>query len=269
MVQLVCLANSWKHGDRCIAGIDLKTGQWIRPVSNLVDGRIPTQIRLIDGKEPALLDILDIPLEKNGPDFGFAIENRTLASGVWQKAGQVKATDLLLYCEPHSPILYNRYPCVTVPFLKAHPRHERRSLELVHVKQLSVKQKPRRSGGMRWIGTLIPVMGERLEDIPITDPVWVSKLEAGYRPQNPLLVTLSLSMPHSPSGNSAEEVCWKLIAGMIEFSHEEMILIEMHRLGWSVVQGRAHLLQTYRKRSRQQLTESELQEFLSYLQSLA
>lgn len=163
MVQLVCLANSWKHGDRCIAGIDLKTGQWIRPVSHLSDGRIPEQIRLIDGEEPALLDILDIPLEKSSPDFGFAVENRTLAPGAWKKVGRVQPTNLLLYCRTQSPILYNRHPYVTVPFLQTYPRYERHSLELVHAETLSVKPKLRSTGGMIWKGCLKTVTRERLE----------------------------------------------------------------------------------------------------------
>ena len=47
--------------------------------------------------------------------------------------------------------------------------------------------------------------------------------------------------------------------------------IELKRLGWSHTEGRRFLEDTYGKRSRQQLTDSELLEFLEYLkvQSLA
>jgi hypothetical protein len=31
MVKIICLANSWKHGERCIAGINPDTKKWIRP----------------------------------------------------------------------------------------------------------------------------------------------------------------------------------------------------------------------------------------------
>ncbi len=37
------------------------TRQWILPVSDLDDGRVPSHMRLIDEQEPALLDILEIP----------------------------------------------------------------------------------------------------------------------------------------------------------------------------------------------------------------
>ena len=41
--------------------------------------------------------------------------------------------------------------------------------------------------------------------------------------------------------------------------------VELKRLGWSHAQGRKFLEHTYQKRSRQQLTDSELLEFLEYL----
>jgi len=42
--------------------------------------------------------------------------------------------------------------------------------------------------------------------------------------------------------------------------------VEMVRLGWSARQGKAYLKQAFNKESRQQLTASELQQFLTYLQ---
>ena len=73
MTQIICLANSFKFKERCIAGINPQTGKWIRPVCDRYpkDGRIPPDIRLIKGKEPELLDLLEIPLKNDGPDFGF------------------------------------------------------------------------------------------------------------------------------------------------------------------------------------------------------
>jgi hypothetical protein len=43
--------------------------------------------------------------------------------------------------------------------------------------------------------------------------------------------------------------------------------VELKRLGWTNAQGRNHLDQTYGKRSRQQLTDAELLDFLAYLES--
>jgi hypothetical protein len=37
MTEIVCLANSRKHNNKCVAGLNLKTGQWIRPITNTED----------------------------------------------------------------------------------------------------------------------------------------------------------------------------------------------------------------------------------------
>ena len=60
-MNVICLANSYKHYDRCIAGIESTSGQWIRPVSDLDDGRIPKNDRFIKAEEITLLDRVDIP----------------------------------------------------------------------------------------------------------------------------------------------------------------------------------------------------------------
>ena len=41
---------------------------------------------------------------------------------------------------------------------------------------------------------------------------------------------------------------------------------EMERIGWTREQGRKHLMRVYNKKSRQQLTDDELMDFLAYLQ---
>jgi len=81
MRRIICLANSYKHNERCIAGIDIESGAWVRLVSNRKDRAIAGTMRLINGKEPQLLDILEIPLENHGPDEGCQPENRLLKPG--------------------------------------------------------------------------------------------------------------------------------------------------------------------------------------------
>lgn len=275
MAQIICLANSWKLKERCIAGINPNTGQWIRPVCRLYpnDGRVPASIRLIQGKEPKLLDILEIPLQEDGPDFGFERENLTIAAGTWQQVGQAQPVDILQFCGNYAHILHNSKKYVTVPYLQSLPFQERRTLQLVYTTKLFVESMSRVKGGMTWKGSLITVAGQQLVNATITDPVFVERLESGYYPQNPCLVTVSLTMPHRPSNESENEwegddPCWKLIAGVIELSESDLILVEMKRLGWSIDQGREYLQRTYNKQSRKQLTATEMIQFLSYLKSL-
>jgi hypothetical protein len=216
MTQIICLANSWKHGDRCIAGINSLKSQWIRPVSNLPDGRIPKEMRLIGGTEPALLDVLEIPLAKTGPDFGFECENLSVLPGKWQRVGKVPPAFLNKYCSNEQYILHNDQRYVTVSFLQSLPVAQRRTLQLVKAVELSARTLGQRFElSSKWEGSLLTTTGQRLT-ATITDPVFIRRLELGYRPQNPCLVTLSLSMPWRPADWEGDDPCWKLIAAVVE-----------------------------------------------------
>ncbi|MCY6494186.1 dual OB domain-containing protein [Leptolyngbya sp. GGD] len=270
MPQIICLANSWKFEERCIAGIDRTTGAWIRPISDLYpeDGRVPPNVRLIENQEPALLDILEIPLASDGNDFGFESENRTIIAGTWRRVGQVKAEDLLAYCDNSTDILHTSEKYVSVSYLQSLPFAERRTLQLIYVPQLAVREVPRDKGGRKWLGTIVTKAGQQLSNLSITDPAFVARLEYGYVLRNPCLVTVSLSMPYQPSGEWTDAVCWKLIAGVIELTESDQIMVEIRRLGWSLEQGRSVLQERFGRRSRTQLNQQELIAFLTYLKSL-
>lgn len=216
MTQIICLANSWKHGDRCIAGINSLKGLWIRPVSSLPDGRIPKEMRLIGGTEPALLDVLEIPLAKIGSNFGFECENLSVLPGKWRRVGKVPPGYLNKYCSNEEYILHNDRRYVTVSFLQSLPVSGRRTLQLVKAVELSVRVIGQRfEGSEKWEGSLVTANGQRLTTT-ITDPVFIRRLELGYRPQNPCLVTVSLSMPWRPHDWEEDAPCWKLIAAVVE-----------------------------------------------------
>lgn len=60
---IVCLANSYKHGGRCIAGIALEDGRWVRLLGKAPDGALdPSEYVLDDGSEPRLLDVIQVEL---------------------------------------------------------------------------------------------------------------------------------------------------------------------------------------------------------------
>jgi hypothetical protein len=69
----------------------------------------------------------------------------------------------------------------------------------------------------KWKGSFQTSNGQ-IKNASITDLVFLEKLKSGYRPNGPLLVTVSLSMPHEPDIVNWDKgpVCWKLIAGVIE-----------------------------------------------------
>ena len=224
MTQIICLANSWKNGGRCIAGIDPKTSQWIRPVSDLDDGRILSYTRLINQEEPRLLDILEIPLSDTGPDFGFQSENRSIISGKWQRVGQVKPEDIFRYCESEKDILHNKGKAVPLSVLKQLPLHRRRTLQLVPIKEFEIKQEEDDEGNIKWRASLVAANGAELEDASITDPVFVEQLNnagipddvGSFSANSVRFATVSLGMPWQIPNSTSEPFCYKLIAGIIE-----------------------------------------------------
>jgi hypothetical protein len=220
MTRIICLANSWKRGERCIAGINELQGKWVRPISDLPDGQIPKEMRQIDRLEPALLDVLDIPLAKTGPDFGFESENLSILPGKWRQVGKVPPAYLLKYCNSQAYILHNDLRYVTVEYMQSLPKCDRLTLQLVKAVRFTVKKLIQRfEGGNKWEGSIVTKYNQRLT-ATITDPVFIRKLELGYRPQKACLVTVSLSMPWRPDDWEGDDPCWKLIAGVIELPED-------------------------------------------------
>jgi hypothetical protein len=103
-MEIICLANSYKHQERCIAGIDRKSGQWFRPFSRLEDGRIPLDDNLIPTKNIGILDILDVPVDA-AKKYGYEVENISYKNLPWQIVGKAEVVDILRYCE--SKLLYS------------------------------------------------------------------------------------------------------------------------------------------------------------------
>jgi hypothetical protein len=214
--RIICLSNSLKLSERCIAGIDLDSGKWVRPIYDSLypqDGRVPASVRIVEGKEPDLLDILEIPLDDTGNDFGFECENLTILPGEWRFVDKANPKDLVNYCGSFLNILHNTSKYVDPSFLRSLDFNQRRTLQLIETNNFSVA----RSSSAGWRGTIRTINGQSLNDAKITDPVFVEKLNQGYQPTGIYLVTVSLSMPFAPRPDwEGEHPCWKLIAGVIE-----------------------------------------------------
>jgi len=270
--RIICLANSWKLGERCIAGIDIDTGKWVRPVCDSLypeNGKVPESVRLINGKEPQLLDILEIPLADTGNNFNFESENLSVLEGQWKVVGQAKVKDIFRYRDD-GVILHNFSKFVYLEYLQELPLEKRKTLQLINIVNLSIKAKQNDKGATQWLGTIVSFSGKTLEDIPITDPVFIKAIESGYQPNGNYLITMSLGMPYKPNNWDGDKTpCWKLIAGIIPDLFPQ-IDEQMKRLNWSIEEGRNFIEERFGggKRSRQQLTFEELQNFLEYLKSL-
>lgn len=108
-VDIVCLANSRKHAGRCVAGLRVDGGGWVRPVSQRPDGSLFPQDYWLDAdSQPALLDLISVPLERAEP-LPHQPENWVLGDGVWRlkerPAPASVVRNLLRKHRPASPLI--------------------------------------------------------------------------------------------------------------------------------------------------------------------
>ena len=222
ITRIVVLANSWKHHDRCLAGIDLDTGKWVRPVTRLDDGRVPKTSMKLGGYFPVLLDVLEIPLDLTGPDFGFESENRTILPGIWYQRDKMMPKDIEKYAKRPYYVLHNHRKYVTPGELQQKPFAKRVTLQLIHVDSFTVRDARRKSTNKpSWKGTILS--GGRELEVGITDPVYFERLNSGHKPSPSCLLTMSLGMPYKPPEWDEDEelACWKLISGVIELQKKQ------------------------------------------------
>ncbi|MFW5894142.1 MAG: dual OB domain-containing protein [Verrucomicrobiota bacterium] len=96
---IVCLANSFRPGGSCVAGIEIIQGQfdgWIRPISHRADQAINyAEKTLDDGSSLSVLDIIEIAFDEHRPEH-HQTENWLITEGSrWRKVGQMAPSDLL------------------------------------------------------------------------------------------------------------------------------------------------------------------------------
>lgn len=220
--RMVCLANSYKHLGRCIAGKEYKRQQpagWIRPVSARQGHEVDEQERQYeDGSDPRLLDIIDVPLESAMPE-GYQSENWLLdPNRCWTKVGELAWTRLGPFVDSPATLWVNGHKTAPgrndyVPADVANKLDT--SLYLVHLDRVDVSvfvpgaafNNPRRKvqGNFRYQGVEY--------GLSITDPVakqrflgkGLGKYEIGE-----CYATISLGERHT------DDRCYKLIAAIME-----------------------------------------------------
>jgi hypothetical protein len=213
---VLCLANSKKEGERCIAGIDVRTSQWVRPVSrHTPKGEVPFRERQVNGQEPKLLDLIQMDLAHQGPtgfDYCHAEENRWIEPTAWTKIGAAGVGDLHRYLCSSSRILHSPAKYTRPDVIESKPLMERTTLELRKVQRIGFDQ----SGG-KWKATLATAEGIELRGISVTDCVLTEQLNAQQFIAMQGYAVISLSVPWVPPIEKWPEgpVGWKLLAGWI------------------------------------------------------
>ena len=133
-------------------------------------------------------------------------------------------------------------------------------VEKVFLKPLSVEEKP-----TSYDEKLAESMKEGSQKYSQAQEIFIGTPEIGKIPTPTTPITqelpdVSFSEEQSPLTTIEEPLDFSEIIARSD--------VEMKRLGWTKVQGREYLIQTYGKQSRQVLSDEELLEFLYYLESL-
>jgi len=216
----VCLANSKKYGERCIAGIELikseqgeytpllieSTPKWIRPVSGDVNGQVPSDLV----KGVSLLDVVEIETIERRP-LGYQSENTSFVPASIRVVGSYDLPEIFhdTLAEQPPNIFGNRGKALDENAIA----NIHRSLMLIKVSQAVVHVKFER---FKYHFRLQFVYNQVIYDLPITDVDFIDKYLASNKDFNSskkiekdIYLTISL-------GIVFEGWYYKLVAGIVE-----------------------------------------------------
>jgi len=223
--DILCLANSKKHGGRCVAGLRTDGEGWIRPVSFAREGTLyERHYTLDDGSEARVLDLLRIRFAIPRPEPHHP-ENRLITHARWQLLSRPAPQEVLGLLESHLTPGPELLGSLTdrVPFAAFEAKSAAGSLALVEPDDLRWVIKTSRAGERR-TRVAFTLRGMRY-NLALTDPDWerrLSPLAIGEHPRRAggiedsarLFLTVSLSEPFQ-SDDRAEKFCYKLVAAVI------------------------------------------------------
>ena len=215
-LDVICLANSWKHGGRCVAGLRMDGGGWVRPVSREPEGvLLPWHYTLAAGGEAALGDVLRMRLTRPLPDPHHP-ENWRMDYGLWGLAARplpplgwevlwaalAPGPDLLGDCEDR------------IAYAALQKRGIAASLALVRPEGLQWQIRKGASSGKRQTRAVFSFAGVWY-NLPLTDPARLKALAScpvGCYPEEraDALLTVSLGEPFAHDG-----FCYKLAAAVL------------------------------------------------------
>ena len=212
MARIVCLANSFKDAGRCLAGIDLDTGQWVRPVP-AGGGGVPTDWVTIGGAELRPLDIIEVNLDPAPVATRYQRENRGLLNPGCRLIGRLPPAETRKYCEFTPTLLHSKSDRVTPQVLESLPPDQWKSLQLVWPSEFSFEKDERVD--YKWRAHFRDFFGT-LFKLRLTDPALIARLKRGDRIGSRCYLAISLTEPFVPPDGGMEPRCYKLVAGVVE-----------------------------------------------------
>lgn len=211
--EILCLANSRKHQGRCIAGKEIKSKNWIRPVSKRQNGELkPKNMKYEESGIPTILDKMKIYL-KRPKEKKHQPENFLVAEKEWEKLGKLDMNDIEKYEDDVSVLWTNCQPKkdrISFDFLKRHHEHLPRSLLLIKPEKSKILVQ--NYEGNKRIKSRFKYKNV-LYNLTVTDPV----VEDFYRNADKGEYEIHGLDPYYciSLGEPFEGCCYKLIAGII------------------------------------------------------
>ena len=196
--RIVCLANSYKEGGRCIAGVKLderglpeKPAKWIRPVCPTAEGEIP--VHLVQDIRP--LDILEFEKTADVPK-SFQTENVFFDEKSLQITGKFPQERLEVICDQRQFLLFGSRAKAVEQSSEAKKLNH--SLTMIHTSHFKVyeqfyEDRARPQIRLRFSFDIFSY------DFPVTDPVFLSNYQQNKQlltDIEKLYLTLSLGRAH-------------------------------------------------------------------------
>jgi hypothetical protein len=221
--EIIVLADSKKMGGRCLAGISTRSGEWIRPVSELADGVIyPFHCR-VQGRQPRLLDVVRLPYQRR-LETPTQPENLLISGEEWSLAGSLEPdvayAELRPFLDPGPALFGNGQRGVDEEVAN---QGLAASLALIEsdLEPTFVVKGPSQPGGSAQTRATFE-LGGWCYDLPITDFEIRPRLlmagagshgcaEIGLESGDHILLTISLGLPWNGTH-------WKLVAGLLAVS---------------------------------------------------
>ncbi len=215
------MAHSKKYSQRCVAGVRLDTGEWIRPISKEVHGELPPrQVHFPNGGDMKNFDVVSACLEAHCP-VKKQPENWRIQCSPWS-----------LVCRPcpkeHAPLLKKVLYRGCVLFGNTLDRVAYREFDGAPAKASLLLAKPVHP---RWIAKRTPGWKKQLRvrfhldavpyDLAVTDIPYddmlkdlplgeYSSAQLGIQNENELYFTISLGEPLDNG------YCFKLVAAVLQ-----------------------------------------------------
>lgn len=226
-IEMVCLANSEKHGARCVAGVRLDTGGWLRPVSDDTGaGLSETQYETTSGHHPEPFDIIRVELDHQWPKYNQP-ENWVISAGSWKLLSTELHNRALLAINAALQrggfILHDTSRAISKRKLKDIPVF--RSLTLISPAEPVFYVRKKDNGDLQ-PRTTFEFDGNEY-DFPITDPKWREQAETSGMGSLPsanivnddeeILFTISLGEA------TKKKNCYKIVAAIFSIDSTHLV----------------------------------------------